>query len=195
MFNSNEVERVSHTSILGLTCMLKPWHMASCTLPLLQRKRSINRRCAVLPISDLELRCKLFDSLVLPCLHEHEESCLSSQDNITKELKWQSGAAAIPRIQQQYPTKQKQMNKQFLGEAIDKKQLTCVLNKETGEVLNDSDAVLEYVHSSFQEQAKPASGAAKTRAFKPNEGDSKYPWKRGAYSSIDPLTLETAAER
>jgi len=60
-------------------------------------------------------------------------------------------------------------------------------------MLNDPDAVLKYVHSSFQEQAKPASGSAKTRAFKPNDGNRKYPWKHGAYSSIDPFTLETAA--
>ena len=51
------------------------------------------------------------------------------------------------------------MNKQFFGEATDKKQLTCVLNKETGEMLDDPDAVLEYVQSSFQEQAKPAYNA------------------------------------
>ncbi len=43
------------------------------------------------------------------------------------------------------------MNKQFFAEATDKKQLTCVLNKETGEILNDPDAVLEYVQSSIQE--------------------------------------------
>ncbi len=99
---------------------------------------------------------------------EYEELCLKTRktaakrkDNITKELKWQSSAAARQRIQQQCPTKQKQMNKQFFGEATDKKQLTCVLNKETGEMLNDPDAVLEYVQSSFQEQAKPASGCAK----------------------------------
>ncbi len=101
---------------------------------------------------------------------EYEELCLKTRktaakrkDNITKELKWQSSAAARQRIQQQCPTKQKQMNKQFFGEATDKKQLTCVLNKETGEMLNDPDAVLEYVQSSFQEQAKPASGCAKKR--------------------------------
>ncbi len=131
---------------------------------------------------------------------EYEEMCLKTcktaakrKDKVTKELKWQSGAAARQRIQKQYPTKQKQMNKQFLGEATDKKQLTCILNKETGGMLNDPDAVLEYVHSNFQEQAKPASGAAKTRAFKPDVGNRKYPWEHGAYSSTDPFTLETAA--
>ena len=85
------------------------------------------------------------------------------------------------------------MNKQFFGEATDKKQLTCVLNKETGEMLNDPNAVLAYVQSSFQEQAKPASGCAKTKDFAPNDGNRKYPWKHGAYSSIDPFTLETSA--
>ena len=60
-------------------------------------------------------------------------------DKITKELKWQRGVAARRCVQKQYSTsfKQKQMNKQFLGEATDKKQLTCVLNKETGKMLND----------------------------------------------------------
>ncbi len=60
-------------------------------------------------------------------------------------------------------------------------------------MLNDPDAVFEYVHSSFQEQAEPASAAAKTRAFRSNAGNREYPWKHGAYSSIDPFTLETAA--
>ena len=85
--------------------------------------------------------------------------------------------------------------RQFFGEATDKKQLTCVLKKETGEMLNDPDAVLEYVQSSFQEQARPASGCAKTKDFTPNNGNRKYPWKHGAYSSIDPFTLEAAAEK
>jgi len=52
--------------------------------------------------------------------------------------------------------------------------------------------VLEYVQSSFQKQAKPASGSAKTGSFRPNDENRKYPWKDGAYSSIDPFTLETA---
>ena len=134
------------------------------------------------------------------CWQEYEEVCLKARkaaakrkDKITKELKWQSGAAARQHIQQQYPTKQKQMNKQFFGEATDKKQQTCVLDTETRRMLNDPDAVLEYVQSSFQEQAKPASGCAKTKDFTPNDGNRKYPWKHGAYSSIDPFTLETAA--
>jgi len=83
------------------------------------------------------------------------------------------------------------LNKQFFGEASDKTQLTYVQNKETGQLLNDLDAVLEYVQSSSQEQAKPASGSAKTGAFRPNDENRKYPWKHGAYSSIDPFTLET----
>ena len=44
---------------------------------------------------------------------------------------------------------------------------------------------------SFQEQAKPALESANTRAFKPHDGNSKYPWKHGASSS--PFMLETAA--
>lgn len=85
------------------------------------------------------------------------------------------------------------MNKQFFGEATDKKRLIHVLNKETGDMLNDPDAVLEYVQRSFQEQAKPASGCAKTKDFTPNNGNRKYPWQHGAYSRIDPFTRETFA--
>ena len=107
------------------------------------------------------------------------------KDKITKELKWQSSVAARQHIQKQYPTKQKQMNKHFFGEATDRKQLTCVLNKETGQMLNHPDAVLEYVQSSFQEQAKSAAGSTKTKDFRPNDQKRKYPWKHGAYSSID----------
>ena len=73
------------------------------------------------------------------------------------------------------PTKQKLMDKQVFGEATDKKQVTCVLNEEAGEMLNDPNAVLEDVQSSFQEQAKPASGCAKTKDFTPNDGNRKYP--------------------
>ncbi len=58
---------------------------------------------------------------------EYEQLCTKarktaakSKDKITKELKWQSGAAARQRIQKQYPTKQKQINKQFFGEAVTK---------------------------------------------------------------------------
>ncbi len=131
---------------------------------------------------------------------EYEQLCTKargtaakSKEKITKELKWQSGAATRQRIQKQYPTKQKQMNKQFLGEETDKKQLTYVQNKETGRMLNDPEAVLEYVQSTFQEQAKPSTGSAKTGVFRPNDENRQYPWKHGAYSNIDPFTLETAA--
>ncbi len=108
-------------------------------------------------------------------------------------LKWQSGVAARQHIQKQYSTKQKQTNNQFFGEATDRTQLTCVLNLETGEMLNDPDAVLENMQSSFQEKAKPASGSTKTKDFRPNDENRKYPWKNGAYSSIDTFALETAA--
>ncbi len=134
------------------------------------------------------------------CWQEYEELCLKARktaakrtDKITKELKWQSGVATRQRIQKQYPTKQKQMNKQFFGEATDKKRLPCVVNKETGKMLNDPDAVLEYMQSSFQEQAKPASGSTKTKDFRPNDENRKYPWEHGAYRSTDTFTLETAA--
>ena len=60
------------------------------------------------------------------------------------------------------PNKGKTDDKQFFAEASDKKQLTYLQNKDTGQLLNDPDAMLKYMKSSFQEQAKPASGSAKT---------------------------------
>ncbi len=60
------------------------------------------------------------------------------------------------------PNKAKTDKQAVLWRSSDKKQLTCVQNKETGRLLNDPDAVLEYIQRSFQEQAKPASGSAKT---------------------------------
>ncbi len=51
------------------------------------------------------------------------KTAAKSKDKITKEMKRQSGAAARQRIQKQHPTKQKQMNKQFFGEATDKNNL------------------------------------------------------------------------
>jgi len=51
------------------------------------------------------------------CLKTHKTAA-KRKDNITKELKRQSSATARQRIQKQHPTKQKQMNKQFFGEAI-----------------------------------------------------------------------------
>ncbi len=116
-----------------------------------------------------------------------------SKDRIRKELKWQSSVATRQRIQKQYPTKQKQMNKQFFGETTGQKQLAYVPRQETGQMLNDPAEVLEYIQSSFQKQARPASGSAKTGASGPSDENKKYSWNHDAYSSIDPFTLEIAA--
>ena len=98
---------------------------------------------------------------------EYEEVCLKARstagkrkDKITEELKRQNGVAARQRIQKQYPTKQEQLNKHFFGEATDNKQLTHILHKETREMLDDPDAVLD---TSCHKPAKPASGSAKTK--------------------------------
>ncbi len=49
------------------------------------------------------------------------------------------------------------------------------------------------MRSSFQEEAKPASGSAKTKDFRPIDENIMYPWKHGAYKNTDTFTLETAA--
>ena len=41
----------------------------------------------------------------------------------------------IKSKQKQYPTKQRKMNMQFFGEATDKKQVTCTLNKKRGKIV------------------------------------------------------------
>ena len=111
----------------------------------------------------------------------------------TKKLKQESSNAVRQRIQKQYPIKQKQMNKQIFGNLEDRKQLTTVLNKETGKMVTDPVEVTTYVQDSFQKQARPASGLPKTNDFYPNSSNREYPWKVGAHSNIDPFTLETAA--
>ena len=49
------------------------------------------------------------------------------------------------------------------------------------------------MRSSFQEEAKPASGSAKTKDFRPTDENIMYPWKHGAYKNTDTFKLETAA--
>ena len=51
------------------------------------------------------------------------------------------------------------------------KQSDTTEEMETEEMLNAPDTMLEYMHSSFEEQEKPATRAAKARAFKPNDGN------------------------
>ena len=69
IFNSNEVERVETYKYLGFEFHATKnlahgvSHLVSSAK---KAMHSMNRRCALLPISDPGLRCKLFDSLVLP---------------------------------------------------------------------------------------------------------------------------------
>ena len=71
VFNSNEVERVESYKYLGFEFHATK-NLAHGVSQLVSAAKkamhSMNRRCALLPISDPELRCKLFDSLVLPIL-------------------------------------------------------------------------------------------------------------------------------
>ena len=58
-------------------------------------------------------------------------------------------------------------------------------------MLNDPEKITEYVHEAFQQQARPVNGRTKTRKYLPGEVKRDYPWEAGAYSNIDPYTLET----
>ncbi len=76
IFNSNEVERVETYKYLGFEFHATK-NLAHGVLQLVSSAKkamhSMNRRCALLPISDPGLRCKLFDSLVLPILSHASE--------------------------------------------------------------------------------------------------------------------------
>jgi len=71
MLNNNEVERVESYKYLGFEFHATK-NLAHGVLQLVSAAKkaihSMNRRCALLPNSDPELRSKLFDSLVLPTL-------------------------------------------------------------------------------------------------------------------------------
>jgi len=71
VFNNDEVERVESYKYLGFEFRATK-NLAHGVSQLVsaakQATHSMNRRCALLPISDPELRCKLFHSLVLPIL-------------------------------------------------------------------------------------------------------------------------------
>ena len=71
MFSDNEVKQADSYKHLGFEfhatkdvahCVLQPVSAAK------KAMHAINRRCALLPISDPELWCKLFDNLVLSIL-------------------------------------------------------------------------------------------------------------------------------
>ena len=69
--NSNEVEQVESYKYLGFEFQATKnlAHSVSQLVSSAEKAmHSMNRRCALLPISDPELRCKLFDSLLLPIL-------------------------------------------------------------------------------------------------------------------------------
>ena len=71
MFNNNEVERVESYKYLEFEIYVTK-NLAHGISQLVSAAKkvmhSMNRRCALVPISDPELLCKLFDSLVLPIL-------------------------------------------------------------------------------------------------------------------------------
>ena len=71
IFNSNEVERVETYKYLGFEfhAIKNLAHGVSQLVSSAKKAmHSMDRRCTLLPISDPGLRCKLFDSLVLPIL-------------------------------------------------------------------------------------------------------------------------------
>ena len=71
MFSGNEVEQAESYKYLRFEFHATK-DVAHCVLQLVSAAKkamhAMNRRCALLPISDPELRCKLFDNLVLSIL-------------------------------------------------------------------------------------------------------------------------------
>ena len=50
-----------------------------------------------------------------------------------------------------YNSNQKQWNKRILKGDTNNVTLNAVLNKNTGQMLNDPDSITEYVHEAFQQ--------------------------------------------
>ena len=59
-------------------------------------------------------------------------------------------------------------------------------------MITDPEQVTKYIHETYQKQARPASGMAKSNAFPPHDSHREYPWESQEHK-IDPYTLETAA--
>ena len=85
------------------------------------------------------------------------------------------------------------MNKQIFGDLEDRKQVTSVLNTNTGAMILNPEDVVNYVHKTYQDQARPASGMPKSNMFQPNPCHRSYPWGSAKKDSIDAFKPETAA--
>ena len=83
-----------------------------------------------------------------------------------------------------------QWNNRILKGDTDIVMLNAVLTKNTAQILNDPDKITEYMHDAFQQQPRPANERAKRRTYLP-EDMKRVAWEAGAYSNIDPYTLET----
>ena len=63
-----------------------------------------------------------------------------------------------------YTSNKKQWNKRILKGDTNNVTLDAVLNKNTGQMLNDPDKITEYVHKAFELQARPADERTKIPA-------------------------------
>ena len=122
------------------------------------------------------------------CVSECSKAA-KQKEQIVQLLRQKDSIAARRHIQTMYNSNQKQWNNRVLKGDTNDVTLNAVLNKSTGQMLNDPD-ITEYVHEAFQQQARPADGRTKTRKYLPEEAKRDYPWE-AAYSNIDPYTLET----
>ena len=125
-------------------------------------------------------------------MNEHSKAA-KRKEWIVRPLRQTDSIAARRHIQTIYNSNQQQWNKRSLKGNSNNVTLNAVLNKNTGQMLNDPNKITEYVHEAFQQQARPADGRTKTRKYLPEEAKRDYPWEAGAYSNIDPYTLETKA--
>ena len=124
------------------------------------------------------------------CVSERSKAA-KQKERIVQLLRQKDSIAARRHIQTMYNSNQKQWNKRIFKGETNKVTLNAVLNKSTGQTLNDPDSITECMHEAFQQQARPAGGRTKTRKYLPEEAKRDNPWEAGAYSNIDPYTLET----
>ena len=92
---------------------------------------------------------------------DERSKAAKQKERIVRVLRQKDSIAARRHIQTMYNSNQKQWNKRILKGDTNNVTLNAVLNKNTGQMLNDPDKITEYVHEAFQQQARPADGRAK----------------------------------
>lgn len=83
------------------------------------------------------------------------------------ELEKKNSEASRQKVQQDYMTNQKKINKQILGKT-NSHQITALKESLTNDIITDPNKLKQLTHNYFQNQATPADGNEKTGRFLPS---------------------------